>query len=160
MGGKGGIPGESPPAAWHLEAGGAPEPAGGLSQFLFNRKRDDPCFILSCVAPAGSEALLCRGTPVLSTRSSCFSHFHLHPRWLPRHTRPDAQAQPAHSPPSYGGGSGPPGRWPASQSFLGWSGTGDALGETPLGRHAQVSPGGNPKAPLCTRSTPVPRMLA
>lgn len=75
--GEGGIPGETPPVPRQSGGQGGPKTAGWLRQFLFNRKRNDSCFILSRAALAGSKARhlprLCRGMPVLSTPSGCFS---------------------------------------------------------------------------------------
>lgn len=69
MGGKGGIPGETPPAA-QQPGGHRPEPAAWLKQFIFNRKINDSCFILSH-GFAGSEAR------TLSRKAYAF-----HPLWL------------------------------------------------------------------------------
>lgn len=78
-GGEGGIPDKTPPAPRQPGGEGASGPAGWLRQFLFNRKRNDSCFILSRVALAGSGARreLCRGT--LSTPALAVFRTFLHP---------------------------------------------------------------------------------
>lgn len=72
--GEGGIPGETPPVPQQPGGQGGPEPAGWLRRFLFNRKRNYSCFILSRVALAGSKA---RHLPRLSWNARAF-----HPLWL------------------------------------------------------------------------------
>lgn len=123
------------PAAWGARRPGA---CGLARQFLFNRKRNDSCFILSPAVPASAGArrpLLCRGTPVLSTAppAVCLSNFHLHP---PLASGTHSQMLGSKLVQTLAARGGVADSMPGGQqvrTILGWSGRGDTPGVGPLG---------------------------